>query len=118
MAALPGSLARQPCPAALPGSLAQQPCPAALPGSVAEILPVSAVGRQNCKFFYGRRPACNIAYFYRPQFSSSFPGNFNKTMHCDFEPCVQIDTLMRVRTEVIGRSFLHQLESHLNCYFF
>jgi hypothetical protein len=27
-AALPGSLARQPCPAALPGSLARQPCPA------------------------------------------------------------------------------------------
>jgi hypothetical protein len=26
--ALPGSLARQPCPAALPGSLARQPCPA------------------------------------------------------------------------------------------
>jgi hypothetical protein len=42
-AALPGSLARQPCPAALPGSLARQPCPAALPGSLA---------RQNCKFFY------------------------------------------------------------------
>jgi hypothetical protein len=34
-AALPGSLARQPCPAALPGSLARQPCPAALPGSLA-----------------------------------------------------------------------------------
>jgi hypothetical protein len=32
---LPGSLARQPCPAALPGSLAWQPCPAALPGSLA-----------------------------------------------------------------------------------
>jgi hypothetical protein len=35
IAALPGSLARQPCPAALPGSLARQPCPAALPGSLA-----------------------------------------------------------------------------------
>jgi hypothetical protein len=34
-ALLPGSLARQPCPAALPGSLARQPCPAALPGSLA-----------------------------------------------------------------------------------
>jgi hypothetical protein len=34
-AALPGSLARQSCPAALPGSLARQPCPAALPGSFA-----------------------------------------------------------------------------------
>jgi hypothetical protein len=34
-AALPGSLARQPCPAALPGSLARQPCPAALPGCIA-----------------------------------------------------------------------------------
>jgi hypothetical protein len=33
---LPGSLARQPCPAALPGSLARQPCPAALPGSLAQ----------------------------------------------------------------------------------
>jgi hypothetical protein len=32
---LPGSLARQPCPAALLGSLAQQPYPAALPGSLA-----------------------------------------------------------------------------------
>jgi hypothetical protein len=29
-AALPGSLARQPCPAALPGSLARQPCPGSL----------------------------------------------------------------------------------------
>jgi hypothetical protein len=34
-ASLPGSLARQPCPAALPGSLARQPCPAALPSSLA-----------------------------------------------------------------------------------
>jgi hypothetical protein len=34
-AALPGSLARQPCPVALPGSLAWQPCPGALPGSLA-----------------------------------------------------------------------------------
>jgi hypothetical protein len=32
-AALPDSLARQPCPADMPGSLARQPCPAALPGS-------------------------------------------------------------------------------------
>jgi hypothetical protein len=31
---MPGSLARQPCPAALPGNLALQPCPAALPGSL------------------------------------------------------------------------------------
>jgi hypothetical protein len=31
-------LARQPCPAALPGSLARQPCPAALPGSLARQL--------------------------------------------------------------------------------
>jgi hypothetical protein len=30
-AALPGSLARQPCPAALPGSLARQLCPAVRP---------------------------------------------------------------------------------------
>jgi hypothetical protein len=30
---LPGSLARQPCPAALSSSIARQPCPAALPGS-------------------------------------------------------------------------------------
>jgi hypothetical protein len=35
IAPLPGSLARQPCPAALPGSLARQPCPEALPGSLA-----------------------------------------------------------------------------------
>jgi hypothetical protein len=39
LAALPGSLARQPCPAALPavlpGSLAWQPCLAALSGSLA-----------------------------------------------------------------------------------
>jgi hypothetical protein len=34
-AALPGSLAREPCPAALPGSLVRQPCPAALLGSLA-----------------------------------------------------------------------------------
>jgi hypothetical protein len=32
-AVVPGSLARQPCPAAFPGSLARQPCPAALPSS-------------------------------------------------------------------------------------
>jgi hypothetical protein len=38
IAALPGSLARQPCPAALPGSLTRQPYPAALPGSLAETL--------------------------------------------------------------------------------
>jgi hypothetical protein len=31
---LPGSLARQPCPAALPGSLARQPCPAAFPAAL------------------------------------------------------------------------------------
>jgi hypothetical protein len=42
-AALPGSLARQPCPAALPGSLARQPCPEAWPGRIASIL--TAVGR-------------------------------------------------------------------------
>jgi hypothetical protein len=35
LAALPGSLARQPCPTALPDSLARQPCHAALPGSLA-----------------------------------------------------------------------------------
>jgi hypothetical protein len=32
---LPGSLARQSCPAVLPGSLARQSCPAVLPGSLA-----------------------------------------------------------------------------------
>jgi hypothetical protein len=117
--ALPGSLARQPCPAALPGSLARQPCPAALPGSLAtaalsdslamQLCPaalpcsfarqsypaalpgslsrpgsldrqpfrniaslITGIGRQNCKLFNGRRPACSITYFCR-QFSSIFP---------------------------------------------
>jgi hypothetical protein len=83
-APLPCSLARQPCPAALPCSLARQPCPAALPGSLARqpyhaALPGS-LARQPCRnitslitgcrpaelqAFYGRRPACSIAYFYR-----------------------------------------------------
>jgi hypothetical protein len=36
---LPGSLARQLCPAALPGSLARQPCPAALPGRLDQFRP-------------------------------------------------------------------------------
>jgi hypothetical protein len=43
---LPGSLARQPCPAALPGSLARQPCPAALPGSSAAFILLLAEVRQ------------------------------------------------------------------------
>jgi hypothetical protein len=66
-AALPGSIARQHCPAALPGSIARQHCPAALPGSIA---------RQHClaalpgSLFYGRRPACIIAFLYRPMAGS------------------------------------------------
>jgi hypothetical protein len=70
-AALPSSLARQPCPAALPGSLARQPGPAALPDSLAEIL--LSLGQQNCNLYYGRRPACSIAYFYRPKAGSLVP---------------------------------------------
>jgi hypothetical protein len=45
-AALPGSLARQPCPAALPGSLAQQPCPAALQAFLRP-----SAGMQHCILF-------------------------------------------------------------------
>jgi hypothetical protein len=49
VSALPGSFARQPCPAAMPVSLARQSCQtaltAALPGSLAR-QPCPAVGRQ------------------------------------------------------------------------
>jgi hypothetical protein len=41
-----------------------------------------------CKLFYGR------------SLVQLFPA-INKTRRCDFEPCVQIDTWTRVRTEVI-----------------
>jgi hypothetical protein len=48
---LPGSLARQPCPAALPGSLARslarQPCPAALQNYKKLLIHSSAVGQHN-----------------------------------------------------------------------
>jgi hypothetical protein len=60
--ALPGSLARQPCPAALPRRLAPQPCPSASQKSL------QAVGRH----------ACSIAYLLLllgRQFSSRFPRN-------------------------------------------
>jgi hypothetical protein len=81
-AAFFGSLARQPCSAALLGSLARQPCSAALFGSLAEILQVYyRRGRQNCKLFYGRRPACIITCFYRPKAGNlvqAFPA-INKT---------------------------------------
>jgi hypothetical protein len=69
-AALPSSLARQTCPAALPGSLclaalpgilACQPCPAALPGSLAEKF--ASCFMQYCILLLGW------------QFSSSFPRN-------------------------------------------
>jgi hypothetical protein len=58
---LPGSLARQPCPAALPGSLARQTCPVALAASLAEQFAscFTAVGRHACSiaYFYSARPA-------------------------------------------------------------
>jgi hypothetical protein len=52
-AALPGIIARHPCPASLPGILARHPCCLAVfPGSLAS-------------FSYGRRPACSIAFIFR-----------------------------------------------------
>jgi hypothetical protein len=66
MHALPGSLARQPCPAALPGSLARQPCPAALPSSLArqfnQFRPdlMHALACSVTALYYsGRSPNCN-----------------------------------------------------------
>jgi hypothetical protein len=48
-AALPGSLARQPCPAALPQQpCPAAPCPAALPGSLARQPCPAALPRQPC----------------------------------------------------------------------
>jgi hypothetical protein len=83
-AALPGSLARQPCPAALPGSLARQPCPAALPGSL-DLRKLITGRAQFQAFFTARRPAVQ------------FKLSLILTRHCDFEPCVQIDKLIRER---------------------
>jgi hypothetical protein len=83
-AALSDSLAMQLCPAALPCSFARQSYPAALPGSLSRpgsldrqpfrniASLITGIGRQNCKLFNGRRPACSITYFCR-QFSSIFP---------------------------------------------
>jgi hypothetical protein len=48
LAALPGSLAWQPCPAALPSRLARQPCPAALPGSLYLAALPGSLARQPC----------------------------------------------------------------------
>jgi hypothetical protein len=49
---LPGSLARQSCPAVLPGSLSRQSCPAVLPGSLARqscpAVLLSSLARQSC----------------------------------------------------------------------
>jgi hypothetical protein len=52
-----GSLARQPCPEALPGSLARQ---LRLLNIKSLITGRPAVGRQNCKLFYGRHAALHI----------------------------------------------------------
>jgi hypothetical protein len=80
--ALPGSLARQPCPAALPGSLARQPCPAAQPKNITSLITGRSLGQQNCKLFYGRRPACSIAYFSEKtlSFISALPGSLARQL--------------------------------------
>jgi hypothetical protein len=59
--ARPGSLVRKPCPVALPGSLVRQSC------------------RNITSLLTGRRPACSIAYFYRPNAGclvQAFPPQF------------------------------------------
>jgi hypothetical protein len=93
LAALPGSLARQPCPAALPGSLARQPCLAAL--IAWQPCPAAMIAWQPCSnitsLITGRRPACSIAYLCLPALVQVFPCN-KQDIECDFEPCVQIDT--------------------------
>jgi hypothetical protein len=81
---------RPPCPVALPGSLARQLCPAASPGFFAQLSYYKfnhRHGRLYCKLFYGHRPACSIAYFWPAVYCllQGFPA-INKTLR------VQIDT--------------------------
>jgi hypothetical protein len=46
-----------------------QHCPAAMPGSSA----LKYYKFHNCKLFYGRRPACSIAYFLASSLVQAFP---------------------------------------------
>jgi hypothetical protein len=76
LAALPDSLARQPCPEALPGSI---DCLAALQkyykvnNRPSRRVASRSFVRQNCKLFYGRRPSSSVAYFYLPALVQVFP---------------------------------------------
>jgi hypothetical protein len=109
IAAFPGSIARQHCPAALPGSIARQHCPAALPGSIARqhcpaALPGS-IARQHCpaalpgsKLFYGR----NAVYF-----KPSPP----LTRHCHFLDSENIKLITFCK---VGRGSCHCITYFLN----
>jgi hypothetical protein len=80
---LPGSIARQPCPAALPGSIARQHSPAALPGSIARQPYPAALPAELQAFFNGHRLACSIAYFCRPLAGSLLQFVYNLIMSCE-----------------------------------
>jgi hypothetical protein len=85
---LPGSLARQPCPAALPGSLAWQPFPAFLPCSLSwQLCPAALPGSIDClaalqKYYkFNNRPSRSLVWHLHPSnkfFFEVMPGISSK----------------------------------------
>jgi hypothetical protein len=90
LTALPGSLARQPCPAALPGSLARQPC-RNITSLITGRRPAGSLARQPCRnitsLLTGRRPAELQAILRHTAGSLVLKLSPQLTRHCDFELC-------------------------------
>jgi hypothetical protein len=97
-AVLPGSLARQSCPAVLPGSLARQSCPAVLPGNL-NMYNISNLGQSYLDLF---RLGSYLNVMMNLMIHSDLPAVFNLK-----QPCWPSS---RVRTDLFSLVFIKFLK--------